>query len=509
MGEKGITEPRASAFSAEDLVFRYYEKGKRNILDHVSLSVKAGKITVITGGSGCGKSTLGLVLCGLLPENGGFLESGEIRLFGRDVKELSASERALLFSVMFQNPDLQFCMDTLRREMIFCLENLRTAPEKMDGIIEKTAGFFGMEALFDRKLQTLSGGEKQKGILACLYAMKSRCLFLDEPFANLDPGSAHEILEGLKKVKEDGRTVVAIDHRLDYWLPYADEIVILGEGGRVLATGITKDNISEYRELFLREGVYYPEERKRVSEKPDFNEAEDTVEVNIRALFRQDVKRKRKRPGRDAENVGDSDSVKNAVLRNINLKFKAGSITAILGRSGIGKTTFLMALLGQADFSGEIRILGRPIEEYRPHDLYSKVGIVFQNPANQFITQKVEDEIAESIRIWEPGISEEKCRERACELLESYGLKRYRNYSPFMLSQGQQRRLAVLSVLSGNQKILLLDEPTYGQDRRSMDEMMRHITRKAGEEGLTVIFTTHDENVADMWADRKIYFERD
>ena len=244
-------------------------------------------------------------------------------------------------------------------------------------------------------------------------------------------------------------------------------------------------------------------------EKPDFNEAKDTVEVNIRALFRHDVKRKRKRPGGDAENVGDSDSVKNAVLRNINLKFKAGSITAILGRSGIGKTTFLMALLGQAAFSGEIRILGRPIEEYRPHELYSKVGIVFQNPANQFITQKVEDEIVESIRIWEPGISEEKCRERACELLESYGLKRYRNYSPFMLSQGQQRRLAVLSVLSGNQKILLLDEPTYGQDRRSMDEMMRHITRKAGEEGLTVIFTTHDENVADMWADRKIYFERD
>lgn len=501
-----MTAAMPLAVCASDLVFRYYEQGKRNILDHASLKIPQGKITVLTGSSGCGKSTLGLVLGGLLPENGGVLESGSVSLFGTPLESLSPARRAGLFGMMFQNPDLQYCMDTLRREMLFCLENLQIPPEEMDERVRRTAAFFHMEKLLDRKLQTLSGGEKQKGILACLYAMESRCLFLDEPFANLDPASAGEILESLQALRDQGRTVLVIDHRLDYWLDCADEFQILGEGGRVLAQGITRDNLAEYRPLFLQEGIFYPEEKtpdtgRRRGVSPAANDLRadaPSLTVDIRALARPGSVKKRlfRKPALEDGEL---------LLADTRVSFAPGTITAILGPSGSGKTTFFLALLKQCPFSGEIRVEGKSLAEYRPKDLYAKVGIVFQNPANQFITQQVEEEILTSIRIWNPGLSQEALKEKAEAMLDSYGLKRYRNYSPYMLSQGQQRRLAVLSVLAGQQHILLLDEPTYGQDYRSSQAMMSQIREKAEKEKLTVLFTTHDEALAGQWAQRRLY----
>lgn len=498
------------AVSARDISFRYYEKGKRSILDHVSIEIPAGKITVLAGSSGCGKSTLGLVLSGLLPENGGFLESGEIRIFGQDIRGLKASERARLFGIMFQNPDLQFCMDSLRRELIFCLENLGTAPEDMDRRVEEAALAFKLEGLLDRKLQSLSGGEKQKCILACLYAMDTRCLFLDEPFANIDPDSAGEILAFLSRLREEGRSIIAIDHRLDCWLPYADEIRIMGEGGKILAEGIDRDNFRSYREVFLREGIYYPGEEEAETEtepgsasdpvtdlaigedyKPG-SESSYAVSIDIKKLYRR------------GEDRGKTSGRK-PLTEDLRLSFKEGSVNAIMGRSGVGKTSLLLALLGQCPFEGEISIAGKNLRAYRSRELYSKLGIVFQNPADQFISQRVEDEVKESLRHQSPRLSEESLENKALELLESYGLKRFKNYSPFMLSQGQQRRLAVLSMLAGGQKILLLDEPTYGQDYRSTKAIMDQLKDKASREGLTVIFTTHDAMVASRWADKIIH----
>ena len=178
------------ALHLEDVVFRYLENGKRNILDHVSLDIAAGTITVLMGSSGCGKSTMAAVAAGLYPENGGYLECGEIELYGNSVKELDQQQRAAYLSMMFQNPDLQFCMNTLRKEMRFCMENICVPVEQMDEKIRYAAKVFGMEQLLDQDLHTLSGGEKQKAALACLYVMESRCILLDECFANIDREAA-------------------------------------------------------------------------------------------------------------------------------------------------------------------------------------------------------------------------------------------------------------------------------------------------------------------------------
>ena len=162
-----------SAISCRNVTFRYFETSKP-ILEQVSLELPVGEISVLMGSSGCGKSTLAAVLCGLLPENGGFLSEGTIALFGTPLKQLSPVERAKEISMMFQNPDLQFCMQTLRKELYFCMENISIPREQMKSRAEEAARAIGMEELLDRPLHTLSGGEKQRAVLACIYLQIGR-----------------------------------------------------------------------------------------------------------------------------------------------------------------------------------------------------------------------------------------------------------------------------------------------------------------------------------------------
>lgn len=483
-----------TALQLEDVVFRYMEKGKRNILDHTDLSISAGTLTVLMGGSGCGKSTLAAVAAGLYPENGGFLESGTIRLYGQDLKTLDPQKRAAYLTVLFQNPDLQFCMNTLREEMRFCLENICVPASDMDARIDRAAAELGIAPLLDRTFSTLSGGEKQKAALSCLYVMESRCILLDESFANLDHSAACQLLEMLLKMKAAGRTLIAIDHKADLWLDAADEIILLKEGGHVAVRDINRENIAAHRADFEALGLFFPGSKLRhVSRRPTSGEALLQFRgVSIRKGL--PTKRKWRKPVYDAP----------FLLQNADADFPAGCMTAVLGPSGMGKTTTFLSVLKQHPYTGQILFHGQDIASMRPKELYHHIGIVFQNPANQFVTQNVEDEVCVGLRIWEPKLSDADCHVRAEELLERYGLKRQRRYSPYMLSQGQQRRLAVLSVLAGGQKLLLLDEPTYGQDARSVNAIMEHLREKVEREGLTVIFITHDIDLAHAWAD-KIY----
>lgn len=471
----------------DNIVFRYYENMKHNILDHVSLKINTGGITVIMGSSGCGKSTLAAVSCGLLPENGGFLESGEIRLAGKKLSELNQKERAVQMTMCFQNPDLQFCMDTLRKEMRFCMENLCIPAEEMDGKIENAARELQIEELLDQKLHNLSGGEKQKAALCCLYVMESRCFLLDEPFANIDEESAGKLIELLLRIRQLRElTIIVIDHKLKHWLDYADEIILLGKGADVLARNIRKDNLADHKELFLQEGIEYPEE---ISGK-SLPRPQREIAVEVSHVWIPSKSRSRQ---------------KKWLLEDLNVQFPEGCVSALIGPSGCGKTTLFLTLLQQLRCQGSITFHGR---ELGKKELFRQVGIVFQNPANQFISQNVRQEVESSILRWNRGISQEACAKRVEEMLQEYDLQRYHRYSPYMLSQGQQRRLAVLSVLAGKQKILLLDEPTYGQDDRSAAAIMKQLETKIEQEGLTVILSTHDEELACQWADH-IYRMKD
>jgi len=428
---------------AKNITYKYSADSKRTILENVDISVANSSITLLTGRSGYGKSTLAYVLAGLYPENGGVLLSGEVHVDGVNIHNLASHKRVAYISMMFQNCDLQFCMSNLHQELMLCLENIGAPPESMSTEIQRAIALLGIEELLYRNFNTLSGGEKQKCALCCILLLKSKCIILDEAFANVDDESAKEIIQLIRKTD---LTVLAIDHNIELW-----------------------------------EGVY--DNRINLDNTPDF------AVPNIH------------KSKHDSSNV--VVSTENLLVNGIafpDMTFNRGSITAILGKSGCGKTTFFKTLTRQHKYKGSINFLDRELTTIKKRDLFSQCGIVFQNPANQFLSINVFDEILFSVIKWNKDKDENWHKKKTTNLLESFGFGKYKKYSPYMLSQGQQRRLAVLSMLAGNQGILLLDEPTYGQDYENIYNIMSLLKDRAGQ-GLTVLFSTHNERVAMDFSD--------
>lgn len=457
----------------EDIVFKYRETSKENIIDGFTYSFNKGEIYLITGFSGCGKSTLANVIAGLYPSSKGILFKGEVRLFGKEISEYPPEKRAEYIMMMFQNADAQFCMDIVRDEIIFCLENIAFPVEKMDGTVDRVLKETGIEYLKYRKISSLSGGEKQKLSLACILAVSPEIIILDEPFANVDYESSQEIVNILKNInREKEVTIIAVDHRISLWKDIDYTLLHLGKG-----CSFVDKNIDKYLVDIIDEEEYRNNFSKRYK---DFEERKDAVAV---------------------ENL-DISYKKELILKDINLAIKEGSITSIIGKSGAGKTSLLKAIAGiYKILHGNIKIFGTDIKKIKDKVFINNVGIVFQNPQNQFITYKVIDEIMFTMRNRYPKEDEKLLVEKSENLLKEFELYKYRNFSPFSLSQGQQRKLAVLSMLGAGQKIILCDEPTYGQDNKTSIEIMEFLKRKAIEENITVVMVSHDKNLVFRYSD--------
>lgn len=491
------------AIRGEHISFRYLEQGTR-ILEDVSITIPREKITVLMGSSGCGKSTLASVLCGLFPENGGVLESGEIYLCGDFITNLSVRDRAKRISMMFQNPDLQFCMATLREELYFCMENYCISPNEMEEKAIEAAKIMGTNHLLDQNIYSLSGGEKQRALLTCIYLMDAECIFLDEPFANLDPDGVQDLMGLLKDLCcKHKKTIIAIDHMSDHWQGIADRFVILKKKGQVLCEIEDPRDLPSYQALFLKEGIAYPgiwkkkeitlqEESKAILSFKNFSLPripEKTKKSSF--LFFQKKKEIKKKT--------------DYLLEDTTFHIPEGRISAILGKSGSGKSSLLMTLLKQRSYQGSILLTCKDLpKEYQTlsqKECFKHLSIAFQNPSNQFVSQNVMEEVSDGLRRLYPKKDKDEISSLSLKLLKTCKLEDYQNYSPYMLSQGQQRRLAVLSVLSGGQKILLLDEPTYGQDYRSAKALMDQVSKEVLENKITVLMTTHDRGLAAAYAD--------
>jgi len=457
----------------EDIVFKYRETSKENIIDGFTYSFNKGEIYLITGFSGCGKSTLANVIAGLYPSSKGILFKGGVRLFGKEISEYSPEKRVEYIMMMFQNADTQFCMDIVRDEIIFCLENIAFPVKKIDEVVESVLKKIGIEYLKYRKISSLSGGEKQKLSLACILAVSPEIIILDEPFANVDYESSQEIVNILKNInREKEVTIIAVDHRISLWKDIDYTLLHLGKG-----CSFVDKNIDKYLVDIIDEEEYRNNFSKRYK---DFEERKDAVAV---------------------ENL-DISYKKELILKDINLAIKEGSITSIIGKSGAGKTSLLKAIAGIYKIShGNIKIFGADIKKIKDKVFINNVGIVFQNPQNQFITYKVIDEIMFTMRNRYPKEDEKLLVEKSENLLKEFELYKYRNFSPFSLSQGQQRKLAVLSMLGAGQKIILCDEPTYGQDNKTSIEIMEFLKRKAIEENITVVMVSHDKNLVFRYSD--------
>ncbi len=433
---------------AKNLTFKYYQQSKKIVLENLDFTFDG--FTVLLGDSGCGKSTLAMILAGLYPKHTGVLLQGSVTLNNKSISEMSNIERAKEISVMFQNADLQFCMANLRDELIFCLENISLDKKAVDERIKYATKLIGTEKYLNCKFDTLSGGEKQKCALTCMLALGSKYMIFDEPFANIDPKSADELAHLLWLLhKNNNIHILIIDHIYKRWINYPCKMLKMRDNSNI---DIFDKNTTEI-----------------VTPKDEIKSLQDAIIFENFTLKADDIE----------------------LLSNTNFKIAKGTITALTGHSGCGKTTLLKTIYGKGKYKGSITVLDEKVCRKNFKKLCQSIGIVLQNPQNQFAKYTVLEEVLYSLLLWDKHATSEK----AIELLDTFGLKMYQKYSPFMLSQGQQRRLAVLSVLCSGQKILLLDEPTYGQDAKSLKAIMDLLYDKVKNEGITVILTTHDEDL--------------
>jgi len=469
---------------AKDITFQYDKKGIP-ILEHFNLELKKGSITVITGTSGCGKSTLCGILAGIYPRYGGVLQSGKIICDGIDIGTSSVSQKAQLIGMMFQNPDLQFCMDTVENELIFCLENICIDIKEIPRRVTEALEFCEVSQLRKRMLHTLSGGEKQKVNLACIAAMRSPYIILDEPFANIDLESGKRLCEQLRQFqRERGTTLLIVDHNISNFLSIAEEIIVIGSKGSILQRGIEVGNLSEWVDNLFQMGVSVPQRSYLKMIAPQYREKEEVI------LSLQNV----------ASRYNNTE-----ILKDISVNFMKGHMIAITGESGSGKSTILAVFSRMQKYMGSIQLEGREISKMARKHYARQVGIIFQNPQDQFVASTVYEEIVASM--CRKGRGEEEIKLQIQALLEELGLWKYREYSSYMLSQGQQRRLAVGALLAYECKVLLCDEPTYGQDRKSIESIMNILLRRVHEDGLTVIFSTHDMELAKTYSDYHYYIK--
>lgn len=458
--------------------FGYEVTGDTYILSDLSFTLHTNEVTLLMGASGSGKSSLALCLNGLYPEAVEGIAKGDIYFNNQNLKDFPKGELAQHIGVVFQDPESQFCMITVEDELAFTLENLKVPTREMPERILEVLRLVGMENHLTTNLHELSGGEKQKIALAAVLLLTPKFILLDEPTANLDPESSIEFISLIQRIQlERNLAILIIDHQADDWLPLIDRLLILGKDGRILIDGPPEKIFNEQDQLLRDIGIFLP---KAIQDNQPFYKKGSLQETKTLLTI---------------ENLTFQRN-QHRILHEINLKLYQGEFVSIVGRNGAGKSTLLQLMAGiLSPNNGVITLLNKPLMKWKEKELRKEIGFVFQNPEHQFITDTVMDEITYGMKLTK--YAEETVNNRAESLLTQFDLQKYRYSSPFSLSGGQKRRLSVATMLDEIPKLLLFDEPTFGQDAHTTHELIETIMNLK-EKGTTIVIITHDMDLADL-----------
>lgn len=457
-------------------------------LKDVDLSADAGSLTLVCGASGCGKSTLMKALTGLVPQMTPGELDGVVRINGRNLADVALTDVGHLCSSVFQNPRTQFFCDTVAEELAFCGENYGRERATLRQQSERAAKLMGISHLLERKLTTLSGGQLQKVALACALASGAPVLLADEPTSNLDPAAISEVREALKVLKEQGLTIVVVEHRLHFLRGLADQVLLM-EGGRVTRRWSGAEFFSmgqaQRRSLGLRTLVDPgpPEtwvgqsqagcQEKQVGRQENREATPSQVRLSCRGL---------------SFTYGASP-----VFEGLDADFPAGQITCIAGANGVGKTTLVRVLCGlAAPSSGSISMDGVPASRKTRR---SACALVMQDTGRQLFS----DTLAGELTIGASHASGQSGE----QLLADFDLANLGERHPLSLSGGQKQRLVIAAARATGRPIVILDEPTSGVDARHLDSITATL-RRIADEGAAVVVVTHDGEFAAACADRLI-----
>jgi energy-coupling factor transport system ATP-binding protein len=506
-----------------------YDGEATPVLRDISLTVRRGDFVLILGPSGCGKSTLLHLLNGSVPHIlNGTLE-GTAVICGKVVADTKVAEFATDVGMVFQDPDAQIINTRVRDEVCFGLENLcRPADEIL--IRQKEAlDYVGLPGFADRSIFELSGGQKQRVSVAAVLAAQPRLLVLDEPTANLDPAGMTEVFAVLARLNRDyGTTIVMVEHRVDELADKVSRVVMMDQGA-IVFDGSPRGAFSARRVVHSEEADVVPTANwfPQVSELamdlaaasrqellPDqvplcIEEAVDlcsawTIPAEALAMAIDAPPAERsKKPLLSINSLSFGYHRDSPILKKVNLELESGAIVALLGQNGSGKTTLARMLVGiNAAPAGAIDLGGKDLSKLGAREIAADIGYVFQNPDHQFVTDQVDEEIAYGLKV--RNYSADEIARRVDDVLGIVDLKRYRHRSPFSLSLGERRRLSVATMLVLEPHLLVLDEPTIGQDHERAQQLMGLMARLRERYGTTILMITHDVRLVAQWADRAL-----
>jgi energy-coupling factor transport system ATP-binding protein len=533
-----VPEP---ALVVEDYSFWFKLGGGERVLalEDVSFSVEAGDFVLILGASGSGKSTLALNLVGIYPDYFGGYNQGRILVNHPEKglvnrRELDRGQRFRVVNMLFQNPEDQIVTLTVEEELAFALENYLVPPSEIPARIDRGLDLVGLSGFKDRSTMKLSGGEKQRVALGAMLAMEPRVLILDEPTSNLDPVGTREVLEAVQDVRNRADiTLMIVEHEVDEVFHQVDKLLCV-EGKKVEGPFSPREFI-DARGLHVRDqlGLWIPQASEVALELR--GRAVDTGPVALTGPELVSSVKSRMHPAHaagvpspnaqppaavteggghsgdtsrgvpgeaviEARDITFSYPTRPDVLKNLSLDVRRNELLAVVGQNGSGKSTLAALMNGiLKPTSGKMFVHGKPTTDYKFADLARRVAYIFQVPEKQFVRNSVSEEMAHGLRAL--GIPEDEVEVRVNTALESVALEERKDASPYLLSHGQKRRLSVACMVVSEPEVVILDEPTFGQDWLQAKRLMDYL-RELADKGAAVAFITHDMRLVAEYADR-------
>lgn len=483
----------------ENLSFKYRTRPELAI-ESISFELKQGELLLIAGSSGCGKTTLARSINGLIPRSYNGERSGSVLLHGKEVADMKIAEMAQIVGTLLQDPERQIVASNVYNEIAFGPENLGLPREEIESRVDQALKRLKIEYLRERETFNLSGGEKQKVALAGLLSMNPSILLLDEPLASLDPASAHEALEIFRSLADEGKTIILVEHRVEDAIETKPDRLLYMENGRIKYLGPIKNlpPVIDHTQVKLPAQwvVQRVKEQKVPIAAPHIHKVEERGEPLV--VF---------------ENVSFRYDEENPlILENVNLKINRGDLIAVLGPNGAGKSTLVKHAIGLLKpTSGRVLVQGEDTRKMSVAQIARVLGYVFQSPTHMLFAPTVQEELEFGPK--NLGFEKGPMDKAVTESLATVNLNGLADYPPLGLSFGQQKRTTIAAVLAMQSKIMVMDEPTAGQDFANYTRFMDALC-SASDDARSVLaanfestlFITHDLDLAVTYANRVVLF---
>ena len=514
-----------------------YERAPEPALHHVSFAVSCGSFTLVVGPSGSGLSTLAEFVTGLIPELVEADVSGNARICGLDYASSPIAQISQHVGMVFQNPREQVFCQKVEDEVSFAVENKGLPQTELVAVVDKTMELLEVEQFRDRAVYSLSGGQLQRAVIASVVARQTDLIVLDEPTADLDPVSTREVLDAIAEIRASRKmSIMLFEHAITEIISQIDHLIVLDKtGGMLFESHEPIAFVSNHWRELADLGIRVPEQLLWADYLRGLGyDILDPFDVDVLAASLAQALTKNGMPlesdgdelqGGDALHERASSGLTettvpklavrdlrfaykgaNLALKGISVKFEPGTVNAVLGQNGSGKSTFLKLLSKLLDkTAGSIELDGKDIDGIEAGEYATTVGIVFQNPDTQLFKPTVFEEVAFGLQ--QRGLDEAEIERRVEATLDSLGLSGTRDQHPFSLSRGARQRLALATVLVAEPDVILFDEPTTGQDTRTLAVLVKILRKLEGSSKRTIVMVTHDMDLAAEVADNIVVFD--